>query len=67
MHDTDDEEIQSILRMLLYMRAELARNGLEEQAVHLDACLESIVDRVRQGTAPNVIEFSPRRRGNTPE
>jgi len=62
MTEDHDEQVQSIVRMLLYLRAEMFRSDLSAAATHIDDCLESIIQVSRNDTQTNVIEFGARRR-----
>lgn len=60
-------ELQSIVRMLLYLRAEMQRHDLPVAAGHLDHCIDEIAREFLPSSADNVIDFQQeaRSRGNS--
>ncbi len=60
--DELNDEYQSMVRMLLYLRAEMMRNKLAESAKHLDDCINALMIEASQEQAENVVSLFDRRR-----
>lgn len=60
MTDPRESEIESIVRMLLYLRSEMSRNKLNAALGHIDASLDAIAREYKQEADNNVIEFTRR-------
>lgn len=52
-----ENELQSISRMLIYLRSEMIDNNVPEAVIHIEAALREIMTSVNKVEPSNVTEF----------
>ena len=62
MVDDKDREIQSMLRMLMYLRAEMERFDLDAAGACIDSCMEELMREYQSERPSNVVQLAERRR-----
>lgn len=58
MANDREQELQSLIRMLIYTHAELERLSLDGPAAHIEACMEALSDELRPGDSQNVVRLA---------